>query len=349
MNCGKGKGRAAPDEDVKENGQNENLKASMLSRVAASASGLTRSAFSTPNSNDLDERTAAALANAGKGQPFAGRYGQSAWAESSKFSQQSNQPQASGPSTFRTGHEEEHVRQSENEFSAFLDGIDSFQPSENTGISQPLDLGEIGTGHGLVRHSEKGLSNFGDGIDSFQPLEEDRFGEVTDSGDRVVGSPERYWNSVPIPGRTAIAEQENRDGSKVLALLSGTGAIDDNFEAEPEDENYDWGLSAEQVTQLRAMMKEIFPPPETHVGVSPDHPLNLAPSFEVQSLDQREHWREQWEGVLTRYTDEVWGGLLPLVKEARQEVEDMRNGKSATEQPKALRRLGAILGHLQKR
>jgi len=27
------------------------------------------------------------------------------------------------------------------------------------------------------------------------------------------------------------------------------------------------------------------------------------------------------EGVLTRYTDEVWGGLLPLVKQARQEIE----------------------------
>jgi hypothetical protein len=340
MNDGKGKGRAAPDEDLKENGQNENSTApSILSRVAASASGLTRSAFSTPNSNDLDERTSAALANAGKSQPSSGRNGNSAWAESSKISQQTSQSQVSGPSTFRTRHEDEHVRQSENEFSAFLDGIDSFQPSESIRASQPMDLEEIGTEHGQVRQSENGLSNSRDRIDSFQPSEDDH----------VVGRPGQYWNTLPKPERTTVAEQESRDGSEVLALLSGPGAMDEQFEAEPEDENYDWGLSEEQLTQLRAMTKEIFPPPEPHAGVSPDNPLTLAPSFEVQSLDEREHWREQWEGVLTRYTDDVWGGLLPLVKEARQEVEDMKNSESTTEQPKALRRLEAILGHLQKR
>jgi hypothetical protein len=339
MNDGKDKGRAAPDEDLKENGQNENSTApSILSRVAASASGLTRSAFSTPNSNELNERTSAALANAGKGQPSSGKNENSAWAESSKIPQQSSQPQVGGPSTFRTRHEDEHVRQSENEFSAFLDGIDSFQPSESIGASQPMDLEEIGTEYGQDRQAENELSNSRDGIDSIQPSEDDR----------VVGRSERYWNTVPVPERTTVAEQERRDGSEVLALLSDPGAMDEQFEAEPEDENYDWGLSEEQVTQLRAMMKEIFPPPEPHAGVSPDNPLNFAPN-EVQSLGEREHWREQWEGVLTRYTDEVWGGLLPLVQEARKEVEDMKNGESATEQPKALRRLGDILGHLQKR
>jgi len=52
---------------------------------------------------------------------------------------------------------------------------------------------------------------------------------------------------------------------------------------------------------------------------------------------------------LTRYTDEVWGGLLPLVRQARQEMEEMGNEGSVKEKPTALRRLEAILGHLQKR
>jgi hypothetical protein len=75
----------------------------------------------------------------------------------------------------------------------------------------------------------------------------------------------------------------------------------------------------------------------------------LNPTFEGETIEAREHWREQWEGVLTRYTDEVWGGLLPLVKQAREEIEEMRNVGTVREKPTALRRLEAILGHLQKR
>lgn len=90
----------------------------------------------------------------------------------------------------------------------------------------------------------------------------------------------------------------------------------------------------------------------THAGVvDAEHPLNLIPQYGDGDGDGGlEAWREQWEGVLTRYTDEVWGGLLPLVREARREVEGMRKGgESGAEKSVALRRLGAILGHLQGR
>jgi hypothetical protein len=52
---------------------------------------------------------------------------------------------------------------------------------------------------------------------------------------------------------------------------------------------------------------------------------------------------------LTSYADEVWGGLMPLVKEARKEVEEIEIGGMTSEKPTALRRLEAILGHLQRR
>ncbi|KAM0181789.1 hypothetical protein ACHAPF_001313 [Botrytis cinerea] len=68
----------------------------------------------------------------------------------------------------------------------------------------------------------------------------------------------------------------------------------------------------------------------------------------------KEEWKSDWEGVLKGYTDEVWGGLLPLVREAREELkaeeEKSDGGKGGGNEKgnlKALRRLGAVLGHLR--
>lgn len=310
MSEDKGKGRAKSDEDADKGKAGE--QPSMLSRVAASASGLTRSAFATPNSNELNEHTAAALAEKGQ---FGQSYGSNlAWAESSKAPQKLEQ--GSSAAAFRVGHNQEHVKQSEKEFSTFLDGIDSFTPSEDRGEDH-FASGGLGDGFGDVwtrSHSARGLT----------PQKS------------IYGS---------------VAEQESRDGEDVLVLLAQNGATEETFEPSPDDESLDWGLSAEQLSQLRAMTQDLFPPIEAHGIVDPDHPLNLAPNFDGtygHSPDLIESWREQWDGVLNYYTDEVWGDLLPLVKEARREVEDLQNGPSRTEQPKALRRLGAILGHLRQ-
>jgi hypothetical protein len=319
MSDGKGKGRAAPDEDGKSSKADEpSQNSSMLARVAASATGLTRSAFAPPNSSEISGHAAAAILNSGKGQsPAASGGASTAWAESSKTSQPLG-PQAGGSASFRVGHNEEHVRQSENEFSEFLDGIDSFTPSEYA------------------------------------------------SGGQVAGGTfEETWSrsqtgQPQTPVARTVAEQEGRDGEEVLAILSDPATGDEQFEAPSEDdEDYDWGLSSEQLSHLRAMTKDILPPPEPHGNVSINDPLNLVPRPDVIAGSQlmgqpdviaMEQWRDQWEGVLTRYTDEVWGGLLPLVKEARREVETMKEGalESSTEL-KALKRLEAILGHLQKR
>jgi hypothetical protein len=315
MGNDKGKGRAHDDDNGGDLQKNEpSQSSSMLSRVTASATGLTRSAFATPQNNELNERAAASLSDAGKGRQSSAGAGSSAWAESSRLSQPATH-QAGGTNALRTRHNEEHVRQSETEFSSFLDGIDSFTPSEHVGDGQ------------LVGGSMEDL--LGQAWARAQP------------SDNVLSS-ETVLKTV--------AEQESHDGDEVLAILSDP--VYDPFEApHPEEEDYDWGLSAEQVSQLRAMTKDIFPQQEPHMAMSPDHPLNLIPNFDGvagQAIAARETWREQWEGVLTRYTDDVWGSLLPIVKEARKEVEEIGNDPSRTEQPKALRRLIAIFGHLKQ-
>ena len=287
---------------------------SLFSRITASATGLTRSTFTAPTANELSNQAATALANSGKGQALhSNKSESSAWTESSKTAPQADPGRASARSTgLRNRHHEQHIQQSAKEFSSFLDGIDSFTPSE--------DFDTIAGG---------GLENtlYSDAWERSQAF------HVHDSRDQ----------------ERTVAEQEARDGEDVLAILSSPAVLEDDFEDLPEDADYDWGLSSDQLIQIRAMAREIFPPPKPHVGVAADHPLNMNPTFEGEPSEAGGNWREQWDGVLTRYTDEVWGGLLPLVKQARQEMAEIRNEEIMKEKPTALRRLEAILGHLQKR
>jgi hypothetical protein len=309
---GKGKGRATTQETEEAAPSNDSSNSkSLFSRITASATGLTRSTFRAPTANELSDQAATAQASSGKGQPLSSNgNGSSTWAENSKIPYHANHdhPSGTGSSCLGNGHHEQHIQHSEKEFSSFLDGIDSFTPSEKVVPAPNRRLDEAWENSHTAGH-------------------------LHESG---------------VPQRT-VAEQEINDGDDVLAILSSSTAFEQEFEPPLEDEDYDWGLSKDQLTQHRAMTKEIFPPPEAHLSVAVEHPLNLNPTFEGETIEAREHWREQWEGVLTRYTDEVWGGLLPLVKQAREEIEEMRNVGTVREKPTALRRLEAILGHLQKR
>ena len=316
MSSDKGKSRAHGDEAADKPRADESQDLSILSRVAASATGLARSAFASPNGNDPNQRAVAALANSGKGQASS-TGGSSAWAESSRALQQPVL-QPSSSNAFRPTQGEEHIRKSENEFSSFLDGIGTFTPSQNPGHEH---LGSLDSG----------------------------FGEAwTRSRDALNSTPSR------LNGRQTVAEQELHDGEDALVVLSAPEDMNILFGASEDEENYDWGLAHEQMSQLRAMIKDILPPPEPHQSIVRSSPLNLIPHVDntdfinASSQAAVDAWRDQWQDVLTRYTDEVWGELLPLVKEARKEVEELQSGEGPTVQPKALRRLGSVLGHLRK-
>jgi hypothetical protein len=70
----------------------------------------------------LNESAVATLATAGKGQS-SNPGGSSAWEESSRARQPGHGTSSSN--AFRGGQNEQHIRQSEDDFSSFLDGIDS--------------------------------------------------------------------------------------------------------------------------------------------------------------------------------------------------------------------------------
>jgi hypothetical protein len=325
---GKGKGRAGAVDDIgtpqhalSGSSAAENSD-SLLSRIGASASGLAQSTFATPNSHELNDRTAAALANAGKAQG-SGASGGTAWAESSRSVPQPSPQLHEAHRIFRSDHTESHMAQAESEFSTFLDSIPSFQPSTDDGI------------------------------------------DVVEQSRVIAPSQESSHQHLPI------AEQEQRDGQDVLALLSqpSTEVAPPSL---PVDEEVNWNLSPEQMDILRDLTKDLFPPAEAHNPMPADHPLNLIPDIgaptrsshlpyhdeqsdessmyfgrNLQTEDARDLWMEHWREVLDRYQDKVWGNLLPLVQEAFDEVQAAKNSDGPTEPPKALRRLGLILGHLK--
>jgi hypothetical protein len=346
MNDEKGKGRASDLDRSDKPSVNEpplHSSSSILERVTASATGLAQSAFATPTSNELSDAASAALTSTGKGRQVGGNSG--SWAESSRANQQSALPTVQGQSlpSIRAGHREEHIRDTESEFSSFLDGIDSFTPS-------------------FEPYSKADLSSHGQALDI---LPEHANG-VTDTRRDQDG--EIQYNTVD--------EQQQHDGDAVLSILSYPSAITDELEAlSMEEENFNWDLTDQQISRLRALMDENFPPPNQHISMPVEHPLNLVPNIvstptsepvpyidatleersmyfgpEVPRNTARQMWMEQWEGVLTRYTDEVWGNLLPLVMQARRDIKAIKVDCPGTsiEQSKALRRLRMVLSHVRK-
>ena len=68
-----------------------------------------------------------------------------------------------------------------------------------------------------------------------------------------------------------------------------------------------------------------LPSPPVHNGIFDTNPLNLIPDFGVDDQQRPGEplaspmYLSQWADVLNSYTDEVWGDLLPVVKQVKQE------------------------------
>lgn len=340
MGDDKGKGRATniQDESNRDNqGSAETPpETTAFSRVIASATGLASSAFSAPSSKEINDGRAALLGDSKPVQTRTNGSSSSAWAESAGPSGQvSSRPNDSQAGGFRSKHEEEHVRQMESEFSSFLDGIEQFTPDVNVLPGED----HVNTLDSLQLEAEASQS---DGL-------------------RDVTRTQMNLNHVYEPRNTdlTIAEQEIIDGQDVVGILSQPSTMDESID---ELENLDLQLTPEQIYHISSITNNLFLPPAPHSAPPVDHPLNLQPNLDVSSsLASREAYSNdygseqarhefitQWDDILTSYTDEVWGNLLPLVKEARQEVETIKNQDDPPEIPKALRRLGQIFNHLRK-
>ncbi|KAI1814637.1 hypothetical protein GGS20DRAFT_547793 [Poronia punctata] len=183
------------------------------------------------------------------------------------------------------------------------------------------------------------------GYSSFLATSEDPAAESAGSGSG------QYSTSLPVPHAVVAAMN---DGSEVVDLLN----------AEPiEDTEDELNMTGEELTALQsALFGEKSP---RHIGW--DDALSFVPNF-VSNPSSREDYRElaghlgvsdatearnlwiqQWEGVLSSYTPEVWGDLNPLVVAARQELQTISTSPEETPAHglPAVRRLRQILAHIR--
>lgn len=173
--------------------------------------------------------------------------------------------------------------------------------------------------------------------------------------------------SLPLANPTAAVDVERRaffqtqstDGAPVVDLLSQL----DEEEAMAPEAGLDEDISPDTVQSLRAAL---FAANGHSHPVSWDSLLNLTPDYVLHPAEGvgeaelhfgtsehqavREGWYQQWEHVLSAYTDQVWGDLLPLAAEARREVDELAQKGTDDEPqiPKALHRLKMILAHIQR-
>jgi len=202
------------------------------------------------------------------------------------------------------------------------------------------------------------------------PTQEHEFSSFLSDTATVAPSPPvacaSYWTMTDAARQVPpadIARQEMRDGSAVVGLLSGPGEED-------LDLTQAMSSSEEELASLRSALFGASSASEW------DHMLNFIPDFirpddggtyadtthgtwkadETSSMLGLPHsaesariWIEQWQDVLARYTDEVWGDLGLLVREAQAEVDKLEK-QNATEPltpTTALLRLRQILQHVR--
>lgn len=356
MNDDKGKGRASavPNESLKDGASDAPNQMSAFSKIISSAAGLAGSAISVPSSKEVNDAHGAYLGESGKSRPASTSNSTSSWAESSNSGGRINRSGAPEPARLRNGHEELHVLHMESEFSLFLDGFASSPTFDGIGpLMPPQDL---------PPSLEQELSTNA-GVDRFAPTQGDFVRRAVRAPQTTSDHVDRQRNA-----NCTVQEQERLDGVEVLAILNGPSVMDENIGSNEDLDNYDLRLTAEQMSKIRSITDKILPPAQMHTAPAPGHPLNLRPNLNVfpaavstfdydlsvpidPENEARNTWlafMDQWDNVLAAYTDEVWGNLLPLVKEARQEIETFVDGRDVPETPMALRRLGLILSHFRR-
>ncbi|KAK9780748.1 hypothetical protein AB5N19_07219 [Seiridium cardinale] len=214
-------------------------------------------------------------------------------------------------SSIRSTHVQDHVEREEAAFSRFLEGSDVPNPSS-------YDSGHVDSGGWSVEKN---------------PLDH--------------GSQDYYLET---------------DGKGVVDLLDN--GYEEVMHAEP-----DAFLSREQEASLRRALFGSDDKASQGAGITSDWTslLNFVPEYisngstvrgnnELQqhlgmadALEASKIWADQWSNVLSRYTDEVWGDLAPLIREAKGEAQKIQqNGLEATpSEAKAILRLRQILSHVQ--
>ncbi|KAF4311115.1 Zinc finger C2H2-type protein [Botryosphaeria dothidea] len=338
---------------------------SISSRIVASASGLAKDFLGGASAEEAQSAFASGSGLSRKVQNGAGAAGSSSWSQTLPSKQNGSSSHASVGSgeTFRSqeGFREANASEQAPDFD-----FDAFLSTEG-----PTNLNSEDSFQFPTRWS----TEFHNG-DSFSSHSHDRPQATQEQSNGFHGQYEQLESA----HNNSHVHDDYDDGAEVRLLLSDpTFSIDDPMDMQmadptPESVNelFNQKYTAEE-KEIVDKIKSTLPPPPQHNGVSPDNPLNLRPEFasltasnpqleqgirELSStlgsgIDgimtfndaQRQHWLAEWDNVLNSYTEEVWGEMLPVVKEARSQLEEAKTGMDRLDN-KAVARLRMILGHV---
>ncbi|KAK1978271.1 hypothetical protein LZ30DRAFT_729373 [Colletotrichum cereale] len=177
----------------------------------------------------------------------------------------------------------------------------------------------------------------------------------------LAGSTSKSHNSHFSRTQSDVNEQESRDGQQVIDLLIAPEELDD---LEAIDDSLHIFFSRHEEESLR---KALFSGSGDGPASNWTTLLNFQPDFlqegDIAELLQhfgvtdpqqaRAMWMDSWGDVLASYTDQVWGDLSFLAREAQKEINEAREqGTVATADPagmQALQRLRQILAHVRGR
>ncbi|KAL2058696.1 hypothetical protein ABVK25_001426 [Lepraria finkii] len=308
---------------------------SFTGRVGASASGLLQSSFGNQSSGDAVTGNLVSLtADTAKGGPSdsTGTGEISSSSQAASYRGDGNAPGRSlAGESFRSGHGRGGV------------SADSGQAAFNEFAASP---------QALQPDLEPTQKPFGSSgwlpVQSFGTADQDK-----DPVDR--------WR---VSARNEEQPTSGNDGAAVVALLS-----DPTFNVEEEPTN-SWAAEATTRDDDKLGDPRIEQRPYKSVDpLAPVNPLDLMPDFNW-SWDSKQASNafqnptsyegqcfsdpmfgdiQPWVDILNRYHDEVWGDMLPLVQEAREEVKAAEaSPKGALQDRPALRRLGMLLKHLNQ-
>ncbi|KAI0882691.1 uncharacterized protein GGS22DRAFT_168519 [Annulohypoxylon maeteangense] len=156
-----------------------------------------------------------------------------------------------------------------------------------------------------------------------------------------------------VPQTSAIAAT---DGMCVASLLdTGYDEVDETVAPLTDDERvslryhlFEDDSDLKPFSSQRGQWKDIL-------NFFPDFSANSNSTQELAELlglsdpeEARRIWTNQWQCVLSSYTDEVWGHLSPLVNVAREELSSLsKPAEDLPLKPKALHRLQQILSHVR--
>lgn len=325
-----GKKPAGQQPETSENGSDP----SMTARIASSAAGLAKDIVRRPDNHHLARYAAAGVDGSSKAGPSSSSPF-SAW-EGIGSPGTRNQPANIHSSSTSSSMEN---------FRTSLQGLDGVSGDLREYLSedglerlyrQPIESSSLWRNEFIAGQQEQGIAGTNQMMHS--------------TGDTFNGGP-----------------VQQSDGAEVSFLLSRSDMMDVEpltmADIEPSDQTVADLFGTNQYTaeerQIADRMKSSLPPPAEHHSIHPLNPLNLIPGVEELALSleegegsylnfdslQREHWLHEWDDVLNRYSDDVWGDGLSDLEQVRTKLHKVAE-TGQTLDSKAVNRLKMILGHI---